>query len=70
MKGKCGTADAGLGEGVGVVLLGYGSRERMGKRRREGGRGTVSRRGIQKMPADVWCGPVTPQDITAVNRKR
>lgn len=41
MKGKRGTADAGLGEGVGVVLLGYGSRERVGERReggREGGR--------------------------------
>lgn len=69
MKGKRGTADAGLGEGVGAVLLGYGSRERVGERR-EGGRGTVSRRGIQKMLAVVWCGPVTPQDITAVNRKR
>lgn len=36
MKGKRGTADAGLGEGVGVemVLLGYGSIERVGKRRR------------------------------------
>lgn len=43
MNGKRGTADAGLGQGVGVwvvvvvLLLGYGRRERVGERGREGG---------------------------------
>lgn len=64
MKGKHGTADAGLRGG------GCWGMEAENGWVRKGGRWTVSRGGIQTMLGVVWCGPVTPQDITAVNRRR
>lgn len=65
MKGKHETGDSGLGGGVvGVWKQGTGGRER------DGGREQANWGGIQTLLGVVWCGPITPQDITVVNRRR
>lgn len=51
MKGKHGTGDSGLGGGV--LLLGYGSRERVGERGMEGGN---KRTGEEQRRCSVLCG--------------
>lgn len=67
MKGKHGTGDSGLGGGgvvVGVWKQGTGGRER------DGGREQANWGGTETLLGVVWCGPITPQDITGVNGRR
>lgn len=49
------------------MLLGVRKQGTVGRERE---REQENRGGIQTMLGVVWCGPVTPRDITVVNKRR